>query len=146
MKASVFIKVALIDQMQLIADLGLWYHMATLISKGVNTLSRIAVPELEPDALSLVQTSFERSEWVKRAFPQYEKLPQVGAAWQSGDKPEFWYLSDPQDADKNTTTASDGGYFIHIPTWFEQYKQVCQTVLDKITSGEIEDADWIKNA
>lgn len=132
--------------MQQIADLGLWYHMATLISKGINTLSRIAVPELEPDAFSLVQTSVERSKWVKSAFPQYEKLPQVGSSWKSGDSPEFWYLSDPQDASKNATTSNDGGYFIHIPTWFEHYKAACQTVLDKINSGEIEDSDWIKNA
>lgn len=42
MKASEFIKVALLDQMQQIADLGLWFHLAKLLPSGVELIGIVA--------------------------------------------------------------------------------------------------------
>lgn len=61
MKASVFIKVALIDQMQQIADFGLWYHLAKLIPPGVEVLARV-VYRFSPDTV--------RANWKTLKFSQ----------------------------------------------------------------------------
>jgi hypothetical protein len=131
MKRSQFIQVALIDQMQQIADLGLWYHLATLLSKGVGTLSEIQEDAHPPHHRDSV-------------MPTYKKIPPVGKSWRYQETPEFLFCSNPDDAHLDATFSEEGAYYIHVPTFFEHFKNACKIIIESIEAGEIEDSEIIK--
>lgn len=133
MKASVFIKVALMDQMRQIADLGLWFHVYHLLGKGVKTLGDVAVLR-DPD----------KAEYIRSVLldGKYAWLPSAeSGSFVSGPTPQVWLYSEPEDAEKNATFDEQGIYGIHVPTLFSDFLFAAQKVLDMIESGEITDID-----
>lgn len=130
MKASQFIQVAMIDQMQQIADLGLWYHLVTLLGKGANTLLHVVGNNV------LIHWGLFGNK--------YNKFPGPGIRWEYAEKPEFLFCSDPDDATLNATFSETGSYYIHVPTFFEDFKTACKEVLRRIDAGEIEDIEIVK--
>lgn len=147
MKASTFIKVALIDQMQQIADLGLWFHVSRLIPPGVELLARVfyAGPPFNYDGNVFLPETIERMVKVfyEQNFPDgYEKYPDSSGFFNI--YPKIWLTSDAEDAGRHNTSDIRGNVFIHVPQWFEDFKAACQTVLDKIESGELEDIEVLK--
>jgi hypothetical protein len=146
MKASVFIKVALIDQMQQIADLGLWFHLTTLMARGINTLVEI---ERKPRIVAMI--NMDLADWrpaaKRKMFPQYEVLPTTADHWQTVKNlesgPHTLYYSDPSEAHKNATWEREGVYNIHMPTLFEDFKEAARKVVTALESGEIPDNDMV---
>ena len=140
MKASVFIKVALIDQMQQIADLGLWYNLAKLIPSGVELLARVAY--LSNDD-GIVFLPFRIEDVVKRFYteylPQYPVFPDSKGFFSRN--PQIWLTSADFDKEKHLQAIQYGirvTHYIHVPQWFDDFKTACGAVLDKIESGELE--------
>jgi len=147
MKASVFIKTALIDQMQQIADLGLWFHLAKLIPPSVELLARVANPEKRfvDDGLIFLPTRIEDivNDFYKAYFPaQYATDGYPTGTGFFTMHPKIWLC----DADENQHFQKDeiGRVFIHVPTWFADFKAACQTVLNEIEIGKIKDIEVLK--
>ena len=154
MNASTFIKVALIDQMQQIADLGLWYHVAKLIPSGVELLARV-VERNENDGFTWGERNHENlaiSDYVpigtfcEKYFPPdyYKHSACHGAVSFFSVSGRRWLTSDPDHAEKHLTEDADGFRFIHVPTWFADFKAACETVLKEIDSGKIKDIEVLK--
>ncbi len=160
MNASTFIKVALLDQMQQIADLGLWYHVAKLLPSGFEVLARVTYCGEqwwkdewrvgEEFALSLAVQKFYRN-----TLPEYHHYPTSKDFYSAGPianstKMFVWLTSEDGDADKHLELiARDESVvsshypppqvFIHVPQWFDDFKAACKIVLDEIESGELQD-------
>ena len=142
MKASVFIKVALIDQMQQIADLGLWYHLAKLLPSGFDVLARVCNESTQ--------------DFYHNHLPKYHHFPTskdffselVGA---NSDKMFIWLMSEEKSAERHlqiierdkavTSHYPPTQMFIHVPQWFDDFKVACQTVLAKVEAGELDDIE-----
>ena len=145
MKASVFIQTALIDQMQQIADLGLWFHLAKLIPSGVEVLARVNYAA-EWDALSgaFSPTSSLVPKLYSELFPgSYKKYPTskdfysdtcIWMAYGESERHKYLILpiTDPQDSSEA---------FIFVHQWFEDFKAACRQVLEKIESGKLQDIE-----
>ena len=147
MKASVFIKVALIDQMQQIADLGLWFHVAKLIPPGVELLARVfyAGPPFNCDGNVFLPETIERMVKVfyDQNFPDgYDKYPEGSDFFSI--YPQIWLTSDAKDAGKHNTSDIRGNVLIHVPQWFDDFKNACGIVLYEIEKGRIHDIDVLR--
>lgn len=151
MKASVFIRTALIDQMQQIADLGLWFHLAKLIPSGVEVLARVryAGTQIHDDGYITLPNTIDRmvGEFYKEFAPIYaSNYPK------SKDffciHPTVLLTSDPSDAEKHLTKNEKGQVFIHVPQWFETFKVFCEVILFRIegnvTGFNLEDIEVLK--
>lgn len=145
MKASTFIKVALIEQMQQIADLGLWFHLSRLIPSGVELLARVKY-EGAPynyDGMVFLPETIERmvSVFYGENFPKgYVKFPTQKEFFSI--YPQIWLTSDVSHAKMHLT--ENKGFFIHVPTWFADFKAACEIVLSEIENGTIKDIEVLK--
>lgn len=158
MKASIFIKTALIDQMQQIADLGLWYHISKLLPSGVEVLARVryAGKDVFLDAVNMpfsvpssgVIDNQEKSLQLVRKF--YKEFAQEYAGKYPTSmeffsiNPNAWLVSDQQGAENHLGTTVDGKPVIYVPQWFEDFKGWCGVVISKIEAGELEDIEVLK--
>jgi len=147
MKSSVFIKVALIDQMQQIADLGLWFHLSRLIPSGVEVLARVANPgnRMVDEGEIFLPTRIEDivADTYKAYFPG--KYALEGYPTETGFfsiRPMVFLC----DADKDMHFEKDetGRVFIHVPTWFSNFTNACYLVLIDIEAGKIKDIEVLK--
>lgn len=160
MKASTFIKVALIDQMQQIADLGLWFHLAKLIPSGAELLARVTERnenggrlwyEGNAEGLS-IPDNVPTWDFYKKYFPAgyYERDIYMAGSSFFSVVPKLWLTSDPSDADKHLQPIGEKKKwrvqpcFIHVPQWFEDFKNACGIVLLEIEGGKIEDIEVLK--
>lgn len=144
MKASIFIKTALVDQMQVIADAGLWFHLAKLIPSGVEVLARAWVagnwPNYDghiflPDTVSTVTKRF-----YAEFLPEYVgKYPETASFYSSPNVTRA--LCDGDEYRDRHLQEVDGVTIIHVPLWFADFKTVCAIILAKIESGELGDID-----
>lgn len=147
MKASVFIKTALIDQMQQIADLGLWFHLAKLIPSGVELLARVRYagpPHMYEGNIFLPLTIEKVVEGFYREYaPEY-----VGKYSHSKEffsvNPTCYLVSDQQGAENHLNYSQDGKFVVYVPQWFEDFKSWCEIILEKIEAGEIENIEVLK--
>jgi len=171
MKASIFIKTALIDQMQIIADAGLWFHLAKLIPSGVEVLARVRYAskhvygEVESNnsagyvgiySNGVIEYPLYVSDYVNKLYEELFpiKYRELGAASVSKEffsvKPLVWLTS--SDGGEKTHLQVIGepepmraqSFYIHVPIWFEDFKTACKAVLAKIESGEVSDIDVFK--
>lgn len=147
MKASQFIEVALIDQMQQIADLGLWYHIAKLIPSGMELLARVVY--MGPDdgmVFGPLRLEDIVDKFYKEYLPQYPIMPKSKKFFSIYS--QIWLTSDERHKGLNLQEAVESGaltkYYLHVPQWFEDFKTACQTVLGKIASGELQDIEVLK--
>ena len=154
MKASIFIKVALIDQMQQIADLGLWFHLAKLIPSGVELLERVwcAGVSFNYDGHIFLPETIERmvSQFYAQHFPDgYEKGYPTGTGF-FNIYPKIWLTSEPSGADKHLQPVGEKKewqaqpYCIHVPQWFEDFKNAAGNILAEIESGKLEDIEVLR--
>lgn len=141
MKASTFIKVALVDQMQQIADLGLWFHVAKLIPAGVEALGVVVYgmgDDFEEEYLGRLARSiygdFFPLEYVSNGYP-------TGKGFFS-TQPKIWLCH--EDETSHFKKDEEGRVFIHVPTWFADFKNACNQVLKEIENGKIEDVEVLK--
>lgn len=144
MKASVFIKTALIDQMQQIADLGLWFHLAKLIPSGVEVLARVWYLN-DDDGMVFLPDRIE--DFVKRFYKEvipgeYSIFPQDSAFFSR--YPRIYLTSAPEYAEKHRQSFGVVKTHIHVPQWFDDFKSACQIVLDEIAAGNLEDIEVLK--
>lgn len=144
MKASEFIKVALIDQMQQIADLGLWFHVSRMLPAGVELLARVNYLG-EDDGMAF--GPFRMEDWVKKfyaeVFPgKYSAYPDSASFFSK--YPKIWLTSKSEEQEAHLTTTETGKTFVHVPAWFEDFKSACRIVLYKIEAGELEDIEVLK--
>lgn len=162
MKASTFIKVALLDQMQQIADLGLWFHVAKLLPSGVEVLARVAErnensgflwSEKNPENLAIPDyiVSITAEFYGKFFPPEYrDRAIQHGGAGMFSAIPRIWLVSDTEGAEKHLRLIGEKEHmvqqpcYLHVPTWFADFKKACQIVLDEIESGKIQDIEVLK--
>ena len=146
MKASIFIRAALIDQMQQIADLSLWYHVSRLLPSGVEVLARVSQQGVLsksmdfawPDSLSSAVARF-----YEEFAPEYAGKYPTSKEFFSV-KPNAWLVSDQRGADNHLGTTVDGKPVIYVPQWFEDFKAWCEVVISKIEVGELEDIEVLK--
>jgi hypothetical protein len=146
MKASIFIKVALIDQMQQIADLGLWFHLAKLIPSGVEVLAMVSQQKslsedgefAWPDSISSAVSRFY-SEFAPEYSGKYSASKEFFSV-----NPKAWLVSDQQGADHHLKNTPTGEGVIYVPQWFEDFKGWCTLVLNRIESGELKDIEVLK--
>lgn len=147
MKASIFIKTSLVDQMQQIADLGLWFHLAKLIPSGVEVLARVryAGPPFMYDGNVFLPETIERvvGEFYKEFAPRYNGLYPTSKDFFSV-RPNCFLTSDPSDAEKHISRDENGMVFIHVPQWFYDFKSWCEIILEKIEAGNLEDIEVLK--
>lgn len=157
MKASVFIKTALIDQMQQIADLGLWFHLAKLIPSGVDVLARVwynGKSAFMQDGLIFLPESIERfiARFYSDVFPgNYHQFPTSTNFFSVAGG--VWLTSEPEYAEKHlqfvpcrvvTSVPLPQEIYIHVPQWFDDFKTACRMVLDEIAAGNLEDIEVLK--
>ena len=158
MKASVFIQTALIDQMQQIADLGLWFHLAKLIPSGVDMLTRVTERnenggrtwgEHNPMGLALTDP-VPVWEFYKKFFPpgyHERSVYSSGSNFFAVSPNGRWLTSAPEDAGKHLQPIGEKeewrvqSCYVHVPQWFEDFKTACRQVLAKIESGELQDIE-----
>lgn len=147
MNASTFIKVALIDQMQQIADLGLWFHLSRLMPAGVDVLGRVyfaGAPFMYDGNIFLPLR--EEDVWektYKTLFPKgYEFYPTRQRFFSI--YPNMFLTSAENEAHLHLTKDEKGVMFIHVPTWFSDFKAACTMVLAEIECGTIEDIEVLK--
>mgnify|MGYP005609492749 CR=1 FL=1 len=147
MKATTFIKIALIDQMQQIADLGLWYHLAKLLPSGVEVLARVryAGPPYMYDGNVFLPEKIENvvGEFYKEFAPEYAGKHPTSKEFFSIN-PNAWLVSDQQGAENHLGTTVDGKPVIYVPQWFEDFKGWCGVVISKIEAGDLEDIEVLK--
>ncbi len=146
MKASTFIKTALIDQMQQIADLGLWFHLAKLMPSGIEVLARVryAGPPYMYEGNVFLPETIERvvGEFYKEFFQGY---PQNAVSKEFFSvNPKVWLVSDQQGAENHLGKTTTGEGVIYVPQWFEDFKIACEKVLTMIEAGELEDIEVLK--
>lgn len=145
MKASTFIKVALIDQMQQIADLGLWFHLSRLLPSGVELLGAVAY------GMDIEETQANDSEYFSRlakhiygdffpiAYPFYPNKKEFFSV-----SPTLFLTSNESEAYLHLTEDEKGFKYVHVPAWFQDFKAACQFVLKEIEAGKIEDIEVLK--
>jgi len=147
MKASEFIKCALIDQMQQIADLGLWFHLSRLIPSGVEVLARVANPGngMVDEGHIFLPTRIEDivADTYKAYFPG--KYALEGYPTETGFfsiHPKVWLC----DADEDMHFEKDeiGRISIHVPTWFSDFKNAAYSVIYDINTGKLKDIEVLK--
>lgn len=146
MKATTFIKTALIDQMQQIAGLGLWFHLAKLIPSGVEVLARVTQQHLLsadgvfpwPDSLSTAVARFY-SDYAPDYAGKYTTSKEFFSI-----NPKVVLVSDQQGAEHHLGHTITGEGVIYVPQWFEDFKGWCEIVLAKIEAGELEDIEVLK--
>jgi hypothetical protein len=147
MKASTFIKTALIDQIQQIADLGLWYHISKLLPSGVEVLARVryAGPPYMYDGNVFLPEKIENvvGEFYKEFAPEYAGKYSTSKEFFSTN-PNAWLVSDQQGAENHLGTTVDGKPVIYVPQWFEDFKGWCGVVISKIEAGELDDIEVLK--
>lgn len=147
MKASVFIKTALIDQMQQIADLGLWFHLAKLIPSGVEVLARVtyAGPPFMYGGNVFLPEKIENvvARFYADHAPEYSFKYTTSKEFFSIN-PTTFLTSDEQDAEQHLQVIGTGESVIYVPQWFEDFKCWCGLVLGKIEAGELEDIEVLK--
>lgn len=147
MKASVFIKIALLEQMQQIADLGLWFHLSRLIPSGVELLGRVrfeGAPFMYEGNVFLPGT-IERV--VKKVYfslfpPEYKFYPE-GKDFFSV-YPQVFLTSHEDEAHRHLTVDENGVKYVHVPQWFSDFKAACKIVLDEIERGAIKDIEVLR--
>lgn len=146
MNASTFIKVALLDQMQQIADLGLWFHLSRLLPSGVEVLGRVrfAGPPFMYDGCIFLPETIERviEKTYHALFPNYQFYPSEKDFFNI--HPQLFLTSNESEASLHLTTDEKGMKFIHVPTWFADFKAACRIVLDDIEGGAIQDIEVLK--
>lgn len=147
MNASTFIKVALLEQMQQIADLGLWYHLSRLIPPGVELLGRVnfaGAPFMYDGNIFLPETIERVVEKTYRdLFPADYKFYPTGKEF-FNIYPQILLTSHESEAHLHLTTDEAGMKFVHVPQWFADFKAACKIVLDETESGELEDIEVLK--
>jgi len=161
MKASEFIKVALIDQMQQIADLGLWFHLAKLIPQGVELLARVKylndsdgylLTEHNPESTSITD-HFQTSDFYEEYFPKgYYEIGVHFASnnFFSGMKTRHWLTSMPEDAISHLQPYGEKvqwgaqPYYLHVPQWFEDFKTAAKDIYVMIMMGQLKDIEVLK--
>ena len=161
MKASVFIKVALVDQMQQIADLGLWFHLSRLIPPGVEVLARVWYKNEDYGVVFLPDRIEDLvGEFYKEVMPGgycvypdgqsfFNVFPKV---WLTHlpEMAEFHLKEIPYSVPKPVNELAGAPYcspkyfYVHIPQWFADFKSACKIVLDKIEAGELQDIEVLK--
>lgn len=151
MKASTFIKTALITQMQQIADLGLWFHLAKLIPSGVEVLARVRLPidtskgygtgdrYILPSAVP----GFIVDDFYAEYAPEYSGKYSISKEFFSLNQ-KTWLVSDQQGAEYHLKNAPTGESVIYVPQWWEDFKGWCDVILSKIESGDLEDIEVLK--
>lgn len=137
MKATTFIKTALIHQMQQIADLGLWYHISKLLPSGVEVLARVR----HNDPLDNIERVVDA--FYKEYAPEYAGNYPTSKEF-FAPNPNTWLVSDQQGADNHLCKAVDGKPVIYVPQWFYDFKGWCEVVVSKIEAGELEDIEVLK--
>jgi len=147
MKASTFIKVALLEQMQQIADLGLWFHLSRLIPSGVELLGRVrmAGPHFMYEGSVFLPETIERV--VKKTYyalfpPGYSFCPTQKEFFNI--YPQIFLTSSDEEAHRHLTVDEKGIKYVHVPTWFADFKKAATVVLEEIESGAIEDIEVLK--
>lgn len=147
MKATTFIRTALIDQMQQIAGLGLWFHLAKLIPSGVEVLARVryAGPPFMYGGNVFLPETIERivGEFYKEFAPDYAGKYTTSKEFFSIN-PKVFLVSDQQGAEYHLKNVPTGEGVIYVPQWFEDFKGWCETILSKIEAGELEDIEVLK--
>lgn len=141
MKASQFIQVAMIDQMQQIADLGLWWHLSKMIGMGINSLSVLFV---------VLINNNENNDSYDYFMPGYNKellniltgsTIYIHGSF-GGAQPEIVFSHRRK---KHCTHGArcermpGKPFFIHVPTLLHDYIDCCKYVIQKIEKGEIPD-------
>lgn len=147
MKASVFIKTAMIDQMQQIADLGLWFHLSRLLPSGVELLARVryAGAPYNYDGNVFLPETLERMVklFYKEFFPEkYTFSPTQKEFFNI--YPQLFLTSNESEAHLHLTQDEKEIKYIHVPAWFADFKIACQIVLGEIKAGRIEDIEVLK--
>lgn len=147
MKASEFIKVALIDQMQQIADFGLWFHLSRLIPPGVELLARVANPGRRMVDEGFIYLPDRIEDMVADTYKAYfpGKYALEGYPTETGFfsiHPKIWLCHD--DESQHFQKDEIGRVFIHVPAWFSNFKNACYLILDEIESGKIKDIEVLK--
>lgn len=134
MKASIFIKAALIDQMQIIADAGLWFHLAKLIPPGVEVLAKAKYGQKKIENIPHLIDRFYRD-----VAPEYLFKVPTGSKFIC-DKAEK-ALCDGEEYLDFHLKEIDGVAFVHVPTWFNDFKGWCENVLVVINENDLLDID-----
>lgn len=147
MNASTFIKVALLDQMQQIADLGLWYHLSRLIPSGVEVLGRVrmAGPPFMYEGNVFLPETIECV--VEKTY--YALFPPGYNFWPTQKEffniyPQIFLTSSDEEAGNHLKIDENGIKYVHVPTWFADFKKAATVILDEIESGAIEDIEVLK--
>lgn len=148
MKASDFIKVALIDQMQQIADLGLWFHLSRLIPPGVELLGIVVY--------GMDGGDYSDQDYLNRLaraiygdfFPEVYNFYPTNKTFYS-PSPDLFLTSDDGELNNHEFTPrpridENGNKIIYVPQWFEDFKYACKAVLIEIQNGKIEDVEVLK--
>jgi len=159
MNASTFIKVALLEQMQQIADLGLWFHLAKLLPSGVEVLARVSFfsrINWNPGLYQIMPIPESVRLFYAETMPEYHHYPTSKDFYSQFDifveTPFVWLLSDDDDRGLHLTVIEPSAevvstlpqrrqVYIHVPQWFADFKASCKSVLDKIESGELKDIE-----
>lgn len=147
MKASTFINVALLEQMQQIADLGLWFHLSRLIPSGVELLGRVnfaGAPFMYDGNIFLPETIDRVVEKTYNDLfpPDYKFYPNGKGFFNI--YPQIFLTSNENEAHRHLTVDEIGIKYVHVPQWFADFKIACKIVLEEIESGDVEDIEVLK--
>lgn len=148
MKASQFIKVALMDQMQQIANLELWFHVAKLLPAGIETLARVrysGYPNIENGSVFLpLKIEDVVTRFYDEFAPEYSGKYPISHSFFSG-RVTCFLTSSPEDAEKHLTLTKNEKPIVYVPKWLDDFKQWCNAVLGMIEREEIEDIEVFKS-
>lgn len=161
MNASTFIKVALIDQMQQIADLGLWFHLAKLLPSGVEVLARVTycgehwwkeAYHVGPGGALFMAVQ----KFYQNTLPEYRHFPNSKEFYSkmvvNSSVMFIWLTNEDSEAERHLQIIERDAHvvtshypppqiFIHVPQWFADFKAACKIVLDGIEKGEFQDVE-----
>lgn len=147
MKASTFIKVAILAQMQEIANLGLWFHLGKLIPSAVELLAHVTQQNRVSNDGEFFPWPDSISTAVARFYDEY--APEYSGKYTTSKEfflanPTIFLASDEEDLKHHLCQIDTGEWVVYVPQLFEDLKAWCLVVLSKIEGGEINDMVVLK--